>query len=138
MVAAGEPFLSTTCVEENKSKSPVSSSAGGYWSRTCLQRNPGATSQHTARLCQWSMSQSGTLTSKLFYINCIDSAGNTCAHFWVYAADEMDANIIATEHGDTTELFNLDTDAIQVELYTIEQTCVFLNAEKINYSFLNL
>jgi hypothetical protein len=73
----------------------------------------------------------------LFFTRCIDNAGKTRGQFWAYAADRMSANIVATEHGDTVGMLDLDSEAIRVELYHIEKTCVFWNVEMVMYELHN-
>ena len=75
----------------------------------------------------------------LFFARCVqiaeltDRTGRTRGQFWVYAADERSANIVTTEHGEHLGLFDLDSEAIQVELYPMEQVCVFWNVGMVQY-----
>ncbi len=73
----------------------------------------------------------------LFFARCTDSMGKTRGQFWIYAPDATSANIIATEHGDSVGLFKLDSEAIQVELYLLEKTCLFWNVAMTRYELHN-
>jgi hypothetical protein len=69
----------------------------------------------------------------LFLARYIDHAEKLRGRLWVYALDASTANTIATEHGDALGLFKLDSDAVRVELHPMTQTCVFWNAEMVQY-----
>jgi len=84
-----------------------------------------------------------TTDGALFFARCIevanatDKTGRTCGQFWVYAPDAASANIIATEHGDSMANFDLDENAMRVELFPMEKTCVFWNVGMILYELHN-
>ena len=73
----------------------------------------------------------------LFFARCIDSTGKTRGQYWVYAPDATSANVVVTEHGETIGLFNLDSEAIRVELYPLEKACVFWNVMMTMYKLHN-
>jgi len=88
-------------------------------------------------LPQLSHPDTQTNDGALFFARCIevasvtDNTGRTRGQFWVYAPDAYSANIVATEYGDSVGLFDLDEDAILVELFPLEKTCVFWNVRMI-------
>lgn len=79
----------------------------------------------------------------LFRARCVkvehrsDRNGTVCGQFWVYAPDPASANTVATEHGNTVGLFDLDEEAIRVELLPLEKTCVFWNIRMTMYDLHN-
>ncbi len=72
---------------------------------------------------------------RLFFAHCTDGEDKkkVRGQFWVYALDDVIANTIVTEHGNRLGIFDLDVDAILVELYPFKDTCVFWNADLIEY-----
>ncbi len=65
----------------------------------------------------------------LYFACCKDDSGKQRGEFWVYAPNAETANLLVTEYGHNSRLFDLDSEAIRVELYHIEKTCVFWNAD---------
>ena len=66
-----------------------------------------------------------TVPGSLFCAHCVDETGATRGDLWVYSADGLSANVVATEYADAMDLFDLDTEAIRVDLHPVAQTCVF-------------
>ena len=65
----------------------------------------------------------------LYFARCTDDSGKCRGEFWAYAPDAEIANLLITEHGHDSFLFDLNTEAIKVELYPFEKTSVFWNAD---------
>jgi len=80
------------------------------------------------------MSAGAFLFCRCIEIACVsDRMGKIRGQFWVYAPDAVSANVVATEHGGTVGLFDLDMDTIRVELNPCEKTCVFWDVKMTVY-----
>jgi hypothetical protein len=69
---------------------------------------------------------------ELFFARCHDDSKSDRGRFWVYALDDLQANIVALAHGDAAGLFDSDSEAIQIDLYPYKETCVFWNIKLIH------
>jgi len=86
-------------------------------------------------LPQMKMSDIQNQPGRLFFAHCTDGEDKkkVRGQFWVYALDDVTANTVVTEHGNRLGIFDLDVNAILVELYPFKDTCVFWNADLIEY-----